>query len=75
MLGVNHHADLLLQTGYFVPAYILEHIAESAAAPEKARQAALRTLSVDQDFRGQRARAPEATAAQGAADEPVVLAA
>jgi hypothetical protein len=39
---------------HFVPAYILQHIADSEAAPEEARQAAIRTLSADQDFREQR---------------------
>jgi Zn-dependent metalloprotease len=38
----------------FVPAYILQHIAESQAAPEEARQAAIRTLSADQDVREKR---------------------
>ncbi|KAH8722628.1 zinc metalloprotease [Phaeosphaeriaceae sp. PMI808] len=42
---------------HFVPAYILQHIADSEAAPEEARKAAIRTLSVDQDFREQRAQA------------------
>jgi hypothetical protein len=39
---------------HFVPAYILQHIADSEAAPEEARQAAIRTLSADQGFREQR---------------------
>ncbi|OBT92496.1 Translation initiation factor 3 subunit b [Pseudogymnoascus verrucosus] len=68
----NHESGA---TGHFVPAYIHKHIAESAAAPDKARQAALRTLSVDQDFRGQRVTASETAAAPCAADEPGVLAA
>ncbi|KIW16043.1 hypothetical protein PV08_06094 [Exophiala spinifera] len=42
---------------HFVPAYILQHIAESESAPEEARQVALRTLSADQDFRQQRVQA------------------
>jgi len=39
---------------HFVPAYILQHIAESQVAPEEARQAAIRTLSADQDVRAKR---------------------
>ncbi|KAL5351758.1 subtilisin-like protein [Pseudogymnoascus australis] len=62
-------------TGHFVPAYVLKHIAGSAAAPEKARQAALRTLSVDQDFRGQRVQALRAAQAPRIPDEPGVSAA
>lgn len=42
---------------HFVPAYILQHIADSEAAPGEARQAAIRTLSADQDFRAQRVQA------------------
>lgn len=42
---------------HFVPAYILQHIADSEAAPEEARRAAIRTLSADQDFREQRLQA------------------
>lgn len=42
---------------HFVPAYILDNIAKSEAVPEEARQAAIRTLSADQDFREQRLQA------------------
>ncbi len=75
MLVVNYHANPLLQTRHFVPAYVLKHIAESAAAPEKARHAAQRTLSADQNFRGQRVQAQRATQAPSATDEPAVSAA
>lgn len=75
MLVINHHVNLLLQTGHFVPAYILKHISESAAAPEKARQAAQRTLSADHNFRGKRVQAQRATQAPSAPDEPRVSAA
>ncbi|KAL5345790.1 hypothetical protein ACLOAV_009544 [Pseudogymnoascus australis] len=62
-------------TRHFVPAYVLKHIAESAAAPEKARHAAQRTLSADQNFRGHRVQAQRATQAPSATDEPAVSAA
>lgn len=62
-------------TCHFIPAYILKHITESTAAPEEARQAALCTLSVDQNLREQRVQALEAAQAASAADEPGVLAA
>lgn len=39
---------------HFVPGYILENIANSQAVPEKARQAAISTLSADQGFREHR---------------------
>ncbi|CAF3541740.1 unnamed protein product [Fusarium graminearum] len=39
---------------HFVPGYILENIANSEAIPDKARQAAITTLSADQGFREQR---------------------
>ncbi|KAM0293663.1 hypothetical protein ACHAPM_011575 [Fusarium culmorum] len=39
---------------HFVPGYILENIANSEAVPDKARQAAISTLSADQGFREQR---------------------
>ncbi|KAH7133965.1 peptidase M4 thermolysin [Dactylonectria macrodidyma] len=41
---------------HFVPAYILQNIAESKseALPDEARQAAINTLSADQDFRERR---------------------
>ncbi|KAI6774844.1 hypothetical protein HG530_001602 [Fusarium avenaceum] len=39
---------------HFIPAYILENIAHSQAVPEKARQAAISTLSADQRFREHR---------------------
>ncbi|KAF5227573.1 hypothetical protein FANTH_14736 [Fusarium anthophilum] len=39
---------------HFVPGYVLENIANSHAVPEKARQAAISTLSADQGFRQQR---------------------
>ncbi|KAL4723019.1 subtilisin-like protein [Fusarium chlamydosporum] len=48
------HAYLLFQVCHFVPGYILENIANSQAVPEKARQAAISTLSADQEFREQR---------------------
>ncbi|KAH6612368.1 hypothetical protein C7974DRAFT_476270 [Boeremia exigua] len=54
---VMWHAERWFQMCHFVPAYILQHIAQSEAAPEEARQAAIRTLSVDQDFREQRVQA------------------
>jgi hypothetical protein len=39
---------------HFIPGYILENIAHSQAVPEKARQAAISTLSADQGFREHR---------------------
>ena len=62
---------------HFVPAYILQHIADSEAAPEGARQAAIRTLSADQDFREQRVQAltrGAAPTAPGDSDVPAAQA-
>jgi len=60
---------------HFVPAYILQHIADSEAAPEEARQAAIRTLSADQDFREQRVQALTSGEAPTAPDDSDVSAA
>ncbi|KAF4447945.1 peptidase M4 thermolysin [Fusarium austroafricanum] len=62
---------------HFVPGYVLQKIAESEAIPEEARQAAIRTLSVDQDFREQRVQAltrGEATTAPVDSDIPAAQA-
>jgi Zn-dependent metalloprotease len=71
----DHHANLLLQVCHFVPAYILKHIAESTAAPKEAREAALSTLSIDQDFREQRVQALRATPVASATTAPGPVAA
>jgi Zn-dependent metalloprotease len=60
---------------HFVPAYILQHIAESEAAPVEARQAAIRTLSADQDFREQRVQALTSGEAPTAPDDSDISAA
>ncbi|RYC80881.1 hypothetical protein BFJ63_vAg16231 [Fusarium oxysporum f. sp. narcissi] len=62
---------------HFVPAYVLDNIAKSEAVPEEARQAAIRTLSADQDFRTQRLQAltrGEAATAPGDSDIPAAQA-
>ena len=64
-----------MQICHFIPAQILKHISESKDAPEAARKAALRTLSVDQEIRKQRVHALEATEAASVPDEPGVSAA
>ncbi|KAF5131277.1 Extracellular metalloprotease [Metarhizium anisopliae] len=66
----QHQSEAMCQ---FVPAYILENIANSEAAPAEARQAAIRTLSTDQDFRERRVQAlasGEAPTAPGDSDVP-----
>jgi hypothetical protein len=69
----DHMLTSCFQMCHFVPAYILKHIAESEAAPEQARQAAIHTLSADQDFREQRVQgltSGEAPTAPGDSDVP-----
>lgn len=48
------YAELSFQMCHFIPAYVLENIAHSQAVPEKARQAAISTLSADKRFREHR---------------------
>jgi Zn-dependent metalloprotease len=62
---------------HFIPAYILQNIVDSGAAPEAARQAALRTLSADQDIRERRVQALESGGSQaslGASSTPAARA-
>lgn len=60
---------------HFVPVYILKNIAKSEAVPEEARQAAISTLSADQDFRDQRVQALTSGEAPAALGDPKVPAA